>query len=426
MKLPFSFSLTFVFRLVIPGLLAAVVVYPGLSLVGGRLGLQLDVASYFPWATVLLGWVITLLDMHIYMAMEGRRYWPEKLWRWGREQEVRRFDALSARVARGWTADDPGGYAEAAVEWAHFPLSDGERDSREVYYPTRLGNLIAEFEQYPSRKYDMDGVFFWYRVWLHVPKDLREELDQHQALADSSLYTVAVVFLGAFASVAYAILSATGHPIQPASVAPGAWLMLSVVLVGAGYGLYRASLPVHASYGRFFKAMFDQFAFKVTTAEVLDVVSRKVGVESYRDLTGTESYRAAWRYLQWHRVRLPGSDQSISIAEARNSLIFNLYRDTAGAYRFRLRGVDGAIVATSQPYKSRASCAKGIEAVRASCGDQSRYRHKTASDGRHYFTLSAPNNAVVATGVLRADEGEVRDAIDTMKRAAGRARIVEG
>lgn len=43
---------------------------------------------------------------------------------------------------------------------------------------------------------------------------------------------------------------------------------------------------------------------------------------------------------------------------------FELYMDKAGDFRFRLKAKNGQIVGTSEAYKSKASCLKGIESVR--------------------------------------------------------------
>lgn len=43
---------------------------------------------------------------------------------------------------------------------------------------------------------------------------------------------------------------------------------------------------------------------------------------------------------------------------------FELYQDRAGAYRFRLRSRNGAIIASSEPYSTKNMCLEGIESVR--------------------------------------------------------------
>lgn len=44
---------------------------------------------------------------------------------------------------------------------------------------------------------------------------------------------------------------------------------------------------------------------------------------------------------------------------------FELFRDAAGKFRFRLKASNGQIIATGEAYESRASAMKGIESVRS-------------------------------------------------------------
>lgn len=43
---------------------------------------------------------------------------------------------------------------------------------------------------------------------------------------------------------------------------------------------------------------------------------------------------------------------------------FELYKDKAGEYRFRLRAKNGKIILTGESYKQRAGCLNGIASVR--------------------------------------------------------------
>ncbi len=47
---------------------------------------------------------------------------------------------------------------------------------------------------------------------------------------------------------------------------------------------------------------------------------------------------------------------------------FELYKDAAGKFRFRLKASNGQIIATGEAYESRASALKGIESVRNNAG----------------------------------------------------------
>lgn len=73
-------------------------------------------------------------------------------------------------------------------------------------YPTRLGNIITEFEEYSTRKYEADGVFYWSRVWWKLPKEVRESLDDMQAMVDGALYVAALLYAMALLCLLYAIV----------------------------------------------------------------------------------------------------------------------------------------------------------------------------------------------------------------------------
>ena len=44
---------------------------------------------------------------------------------------------------------------------------------------------------------------------------------------------------------------------------------------------------------------------------------------------------------------------------------FELYKDAAGKFRFRLKASNGQIIASGEAYESHASALKGIESVRS-------------------------------------------------------------
>ena len=48
---------------------------------------------------------------------------------------------------------------------------------------------------------------------------------------------------------------------------------------------------------------------------------------------------------------------------------FELYEDKGGQFRFRLKARNGEIIASSEGYKTKASCENGIESVRKNAAD---------------------------------------------------------
>ena len=203
MKLPFTFSLKFAFRLFLPGFIVSLGIFPILQTMLELLRLTITSEFAFFLSVVIIGWIFVISDMPIYMAFEGRRYWPKLLRNYFKHLEEIRLERLKKRIQK-FKESDVTKYLEASVELRRFPM---EEDGK--YYvqsPTRIGNLIAAYESYPKRTYGMDSVFYWYRIWLTLDKDLREEIDNQQALADSTIYVIAALNVCGLLCIIYALL----------------------------------------------------------------------------------------------------------------------------------------------------------------------------------------------------------------------------
>ncbi|MEM9034008.1 MAG: DUF1508 domain-containing protein [Actinomycetota bacterium] len=48
---------------------------------------------------------------------------------------------------------------------------------------------------------------------------------------------------------------------------------------------------------------------------------------------------------------------------------FEVYKDKAGKFRFRLKASNGQIIATGEAYESKANAMKGVESVRKHASD---------------------------------------------------------
>ena len=48
---------------------------------------------------------------------------------------------------------------------------------------------------------------------------------------------------------------------------------------------------------------------------------------------------------------------------------FEMYQDKAGEFRFRLKATNGQVIATSEGYKAHASCLNGVESVKKNAAD---------------------------------------------------------
>ena len=57
-------------------------------------------------------------------------------------------------------------------------------------------------------------------------------------------------------------------------------------------------------------------------------------------------------------------DQTVENFEAVTHPKFEMYEDKGGEFRFRLKARNGEIIATSEGYKTKASCENGIDSVK--------------------------------------------------------------
>ncbi|MCP4698372.1 MAG: hypothetical protein GY862_16190 [Gammaproteobacteria bacterium] len=308
MKLPFAFNLKLVFRLLLPGFVVALGLYPLLHSLLGVLNIDLAAESLLFIAALLCGWLFVVLDMQIYMAFEGRRYWFPLFRRLSVWLELRRLKSLLRDL------ENPRHAREASVELRRFPMNA----AGEFYVPcpTRIGNLITAYEDYPQRVYGMDGVFYWYRLWLLLDNDLREELDNQQALADSTLYTAVALKICGLAMLGYGLAVYLDLDWQRSSL-PDAPVLLFFAGAAflASYLLYRLSLHLHAAYGESFKALFDVHRDKLdpqVDAAVAGVAEREkdYGLNSRPQ---AEKYQIAWRYL--HNNRFKETDGTVRIVK---------------------------------------------------------------------------------------------------------------
>lgn len=74
---------------------------------------------------------------------------------------------------------------------------------------------------------------------------------------------------------------------------------------------------------------------------------------------------------------------------------FEIYKDNAGEFRFRLQASNGETVLVSQGYKAKSGAKNGIEAVQENADDDDRFEMSTTPTGAYRFSLKAKNNQVI-------------------------------
>src|SRR5437763_4720367 len=80
MKPPFNFGLRFFLRVLLPGFILALSVFPVAKTILDCTHITIENAYLLSGTTLLLGWWCSLMDMPIYMAFEGRTwFWLDRL-----------------------------------------------------------------------------------------------------------------------------------------------------------------------------------------------------------------------------------------------------------------------------------------------------------------------------------------------------------
>lgn len=69
---------------------------------------------------------------------------------------------------------------------------------------------------------------------------------------------------------------------------------------------------------------------------------------------------------------------------------FELFKDKAGEYRFRLKAPNGQIIIASEGYKVRSSAMNGIESVRKNSQNPDRFVGKKTRSGKLSFERDRP------------------------------------
>ena len=102
---------------------------------------------------------------------------------------------------------------------------------------------------------------------------------------------------------------------------------------------------------------------------------------------------------------------------------FELYKDKAGEFRFRLKTGNGEIILVSEGYKQKASATNGIDSVRRNAPDDIHYERKTSASGKPMFNLKATNGQVIGTSEPYSNETARDHGIDSVKKNAPAAAL---
>lgn len=104
---------------------------------------------------------------------------------------------------------------------------------------------------------------------------------------------------------------------------------------------------------------------------------------------------------------------------------FEIYKDKAGEYRFRLNASNGNTILASEGYKARKSADNGVESVRKNAADDARYEKKKTAAGKFSFVLKAANGQIIGTSQSYETEAARDKGIASVKAHAADAKVAD-
>lgn len=97
-----------------------------------------------------------------------------------------------------------------------------------------------------------------------------------------------------------------------------------------------------------------------------------------------------------------------------------------GQYYFRLVAANGQAILASEGYKTRKSCANGIDSVRKNSQDPKRFECRTAKNGSAYFVLKAGNGQEIGRSQMYKSDSGCRNGMKSVANNAPDAAVSEG
>jgi len=104
---------------------------------------------------------------------------------------------------------------------------------------------------------------------------------------------------------------------------------------------------------------------------------------------------------------------------------FEIYKDKAGEFRFRLKAGNGQIILASEGYAQRPSADGRISEVRRNASDDAQYERKETASGHFRFNLKAANGQVIGTSDTFTSSAARDEAIATVKKTAADADTID-
>jgi uncharacterized protein YegP (UPF0339 family) len=105
--------------------------------------------------------------------------------------------------------------------------------------------------------------------------------------------------------------------------------------------------------------------------------------------------------------------------------MFEIYKDKAGEFRFRLIAKNRETIFSSEGYKTKASCKNGIASVIKNSQEKELFEIKETKNGKAHFVLKAKNNQVIGQSQMYATKRGASCGIRSVVTNAKNGKIVD-
>lgn len=219
--------------------------------------------------TIVLSGLVYNLNIPIMRLFEGYPWRESNLGKWMTRHHQAKLDSLKAReqgmrVMREVLQSDPGNPKvnefSARFDRISQQILNEFPSNRTSVLPTRFGNVMRSFEDYPRRQYGISAITIWPRLIGKIDKDYAATIDDSKVALDfmmngaalSGVFTLLVIILGL---VYQRPLNDRGAFIV--------WLVEVAAFALLSHLMYRGSINRSAAYGAKIKAAFDLYRWEL-------------------------------------------------------------------------------------------------------------------------------------------------------------------
>lgn len=223
------------------------------ALQNGNFSFQLLVILGTLLLTLVLAYLLQVFSHSFVQFWEG--YWPKSLWNL--------YKNNVSKVNKKWDKLKEERTNAAVNKLDSYPFLQEklfyEYPTKEKrLLPTQLGNVLRAAEDYAETTYGMNVVFWWPRLWLILPQDVKQQVDDSLAPIIALLNLATQIGIVSSVGFIYLCMQYTGPWKFGAFLAASITLIVGLILTLAAY---RGAVSQAKVYGILIRSVVDIYRF---------------------------------------------------------------------------------------------------------------------------------------------------------------------